>query len=61
MDEFFQHNVVTMKMAVAHFGKSEPTIRKALEFAKLKSAQTLIEEAVGDSEHLGDQPDAPTD
>lgn len=50
-----------MKMAVAHFGKSEPTIRKALEFAKLKSAQTLIEEAVEDSEQLHDQPDEPTD
>lgn len=57
VDEFFQQGGVTMKMAVAHFGKSEPTIRKALEFAKLQTAQTLIEETVGDSAHLDEQPD----
>ncbi len=33
VDQFLQKHGVTMKMAVAHFGKSEPTIRKALQFA----------------------------
>ncbi len=37
--EFMSQPDVTMKMAVAHFERTEPTIRKALEFAKSAAAQ----------------------
>lgn len=60
VDVFFKQGGVTMKMAVAHFGKSEPTIRKALDFAKLQSAQQRTDEAVEDSETHDGKPDAPT-
>lgn len=36
VEDFFAAKDATMKAAVAHFGKSPPTIQKALEFAKAK-------------------------
>ncbi|WP_254508961.1 hypothetical protein [Anatilimnocola floriformis] len=37
--EFMSRPDVTMKMAVAHFERTEPTIRKAMAFAKIATAQ----------------------
>lgn len=53
--EFMGQAGVTMKMAVAHFGKTEPTIRKAMEFAKL-TAKT--DPTVPSDEGLDRQSDA---
>lgn len=58
--EFLQQPGVTMKMAVAHFGKSEPTIRKALDFAKNPAVQPSTDECQTDADladYADDQPD----
>lgn len=47
---------ITMKMAVAHFGKTEPTIRKALDFAKAEATQTGSPNQ--DDRQIEDQSDA---
>ncbi|WP_202921670.1 hypothetical protein [Anatilimnocola aggregata] len=55
MTDFMGQPNVSMKMAFAHFGKTEPTIRKALNFAKTEANQT---DSTQHDPQVNDQSDA---